>query len=60
MDNIANITSKDPDMVTDAEFEELKKALNITKQYLEILQRAYNRLKGRRLEYEFTPKTHRN
>ncbi|NQU13348.1 MAG: hypothetical protein HQ561_04330 [Desulfobacteraceae bacterium] len=44
MDNLPDIISKDPEEVIGAELEELKKAIATTRDYLEILQRAYERL----------------
>jgi len=44
MENVPNIISKDPDTVTDAELEELKKAIDAAHNFLEIVQRAHERI----------------
>ncbi len=41
MNNLPDIISKPPEDVTDEEFRELEKAMNITNEYLETLRRSY-------------------
>jgi len=50
MDNLPNIISKDPEEVTEAELESLKEATAATRDYLEILQRALQRVHERLTE----------
>ena len=42
-----NIISKAPEEMTDEEFEELKKAIRITQEYLRVLQKTYYKQTGR-------------